>query len=89
MLDLWGCFGAVFAPVLSWLVTMGNQTCNTFAASTPGSSIRLQSSSLPLLKSITTSKAVDIVAFTLDVVNLVAGLVEVEIGMLDGHVRSV
>ena len=44
---------------------------------------------MPSLKSITTSKAVDIVAFTLDVVNLVAGLIEVEIGMLDGHVRSV
>ena len=68
---------------------MGNQTCNTFAASTPGSLIRLQSSSLPSLKSITTSKAVDIVAFTLDVVNFFTGLVEVEIGMLDGHVRSV
>ena len=60
-----------------------------FTASTPGSWIWLQSSSLPSLKSSTTSKAVDIVAFTLDVVNLVAGLVEVEIGMLDGHVRLV
>ena len=70
-------------------IRIGNQTGYTFTASTPRSSIRLQSSSLPSLKSITTSKAVDIVAFTLDVVNLVAGLVEVEIGMLDGHVRSV
>ena len=36
-----------------------------------------------------TSEAIDIVAFTLDVVNLVAGLVEVEIRMLDGHIHSV
>ena len=34
-----------------------------------------------------TSDAFVIVASTLDVVNLVTGLVEVEIEMLDGHVR--
>ena len=36
-----------------------------------------------------TSDAFFIVAITLEVVNLVTGLVEVEIGMLVGHVHSV
>ena len=36
-----------------------------------------------------TSEAVNKVAFTLDVVNLSTGLVEVEIRMPDGHGRSV
>ena len=36
-----------------------------------------------------TSEAVNKVAFTLDVVHLITGLVEVEIEVLDGHVRSV
>ena len=41
-----------------------------------------------VVKVSSTSDAVDIVAITLEVVNLVTGLVEVEIEMLDGHVRS-
>ena len=43
---------------------------------------------IAIVKVGSTSEAVDKVAFTLDVVNLVTGLVEVEIEMLDGHVRS-
>ena len=41
-----------------------------------------------IVKVDSTSEAVVIVAFTLEVVNLVTGLIEVEIEMLDGHVRS-
>ena len=41
-----------------------------------------------IVKVDSTSDAFVIVASTLDVVNLVTGLVEVEIEMLDGHVRS-
>ena len=44
---------------------------------------------IAVVKVASTSQAVIIVAFTLNVVNLVTGLVEVEIEMLDGHVRSV
>ena len=35
-----------------------------------------------------TSDAIVIVAITLEVVNLVTGLIEVEIEMLDGHICS-
>ena len=41
-----------------------------------------------VVKVVFTSDAVFIVAITLVVVNLVTGLIEVEIEMLDGHVRS-
>ena len=41
-----------------------------------------------VVKVVSTSEAIDKVDFTLEVVNLVTGLVEVEIEMLDGHVRS-
>ena len=41
-----------------------------------------------VVKVSSTSDAFYIVAITLEVVNLVTGLVEVEIEMLDGHVRS-
>ena len=41
-----------------------------------------------IVKVSSTSDAMVIVALTLDVVNLVTGLIEVEIRMLDGHVRS-
>ena len=41
-----------------------------------------------VIKVVSTSDAFFIVAITLEVVNLVTGLVEVEIEMLDGHVRS-
>ena len=62
-LDLWGALEPTFAPVLAWVclalpamkrldskVTIGNQTCYTFNASTPWSSVKSQSSSLPSLK---------------------------------------
>ena len=42
-----------------------------------------------VVKVASTSDAIIIVAITLDVVNLFTGLIEVEIGMLDGHVHSV
>ena len=41
-----------------------------------------------VVKVVSTSDAVVKVAVTLEVVNLVTGLVEVEIEMLDGHVHS-
>ena len=41
-----------------------------------------------IVKVVSTSDAFFIVAITLEVVNLVTGLIEVEIEMLDGHVRS-
>ena len=41
-----------------------------------------------VVKVVSTSDAFFIIAITLEVVNLVTGLVEVEIEMLDGHVRS-
>ena len=44
---------------------------------------------IAVIKVVSTSDAFFIIAITLEVVNLVTGLVEVEIEMLDGHVRSV
>ena len=41
-----------------------------------------------VVKVVSTSDAVVKVAITLEVVNLVTGLVEVEIEMLDGHIPS-
>ena len=43
---------------------------------------------IAIVKVVSTSNAFFIVAITLEVVNLVTGLIEVEIEMLDGHVCS-
>ena len=71
-------------------IRIGNQTGYTFYSFHSWIADTVAVLLLAIAKvSSSTSEAVDKVAFTLDVVNLVAGLVEVEIGMLDGHVRSV
>ena len=111
LLDLWGCFGAVFAPVLAWV-------CLTLLASDEASGLgdyywesdfeylcsfhslvvgKVAVLLVAVVKVVTgleevdgevtsTSNAVVIVAITLVVGNLVTGLVEVEIEMLDGHI---
>merc|ERR1711888_133174 len=67
-----------------WHSTISSQSERTCP-----SSISISTSTMPVTK-LTTSrvKATLSTAFTLDVVSFVTGIVEVEIEMLDGHVRS-
>ena len=91
-MDLWGALKPTFAPVLAWvcLALLTSDEASRFAGYYGESDLvyLLSFHSLVLGKVAVLLVAVVKVVITLEVVNLVTGLVEVEIEMLDGHVRS-